>query len=122
MADIRIPNLNKNSEKFIFKKKLTLRRKSKKKLIKESFFMFSFACLIIYLNYLIPDKNLIFINFAKNLKNTFVLILELISYFYEIGLVILVICSLMLSFILFLGVFSRVSKIMKRKSKQISFK
>ena len=53
MADLKIPNLNKNSDKYFFKKKLSLRRKSKSKLISESFIMIFFSALTIYLNYLI---------------------------------------------------------------------
>ena len=66
MAELKIPNLNKNSDKFFFKKKLSLRRKSKSKLIKESFVMLFISILIIYLNYLIPNKLLIFNNVSNN--------------------------------------------------------
>ena len=50
MVDLKLLNLNKNSNKFLFKKKLSLRRKSKSKLVKESFIMISFSILLIYLN------------------------------------------------------------------------
>ena len=43
MADLKIPNLDKNSSKYIFKKKLSLRRKSKRRLFMESAFLFSFS-------------------------------------------------------------------------------
>jgi len=36
MAELKIPNLNMNSDKYIFKKKLSLRRKSKKRLFTHS--------------------------------------------------------------------------------------
>ena len=42
MADLNIPKLNMNSDKYIFKKKLSLRRKSKKRLFIESAFLFFF--------------------------------------------------------------------------------
>ena len=56
MADLNIPNLNIKSDKYIFKKKLNLRRKSKKRLLTESFFLFIFSVLLVYINYLIPNK------------------------------------------------------------------
>ena len=84
MADLKILNLNKNSDKFLFKKKLSLRRKSKSKLIKESFIMFSFSFLIIYINYLIPNKLLIFKNFLKNFSVLITNIFDSLSYIYEI--------------------------------------
>ena len=122
MADLKIPNLNKNSDKFIFKKKLSLRRKSKNKLIKESLFMFFFGFLIIYLNYLLPNKNLIVVNFFDNINKFFSQIFDLFTYLYEICLVFLIIVSLIFSLILILGAFSRLVKVAKRKSKQIKFK
>ena len=42
MADLNIPNLNKNTDKYSFKKKLFLKRKSKRKLINEAFIMLFF--------------------------------------------------------------------------------
>ena len=122
MADLKIPNLNKKSDKFFFKKKLTLRRKSKRKLITESFLMLSLSLLIIYLNFLIPDKKIIFDNFFINVNNLLSRLSEGFSYFYEICLVILIVLSMIFSMILLLGVFSRLIKIAKRKTRQISFK
>ena len=122
MADLRIPKLNKNSDKFLFKKKLSLRRKSKSKLIKESFIMISFGFLIIYLNYLIPNKILIFNNllnnFGKFLKN----FSSSLSYVYEICWAIFIIGSLVIALILLIGSFSRLIKVVKRKTKRLKFK
>ena len=122
MADLKIPNLNKKSDKFFFKKKLTLRRKSKRKLITESFLMFSLSIFIIYLNFLIPDKKIIFDNFFINVNSLLSRLSESFSYFYEICLAILIVLSMIFSMILLLGVFSRLIKIAKRKTRQISFK
>ena len=122
MADLKIPNLNKKSEKFLFKKKLSLRRKSKRKLIKESFFMFSFSALIIYFNYLIPNKTLIFTNLLNNFSELIGNIKSSISYVYEIFIALVIVFSLIFAFILILGSFSRVLKIMKRKTRLIKFK
>ncbi len=122
MADLKIPNLNKNSDKFLFKKKLTLRRKSKRKLIKESLFMFSFAIIIIYFNYLIPNKKLIFENFFINFNKLWNQLWVLFDYLYEVFLGIFISASLLIAFILLIGAISRVLKILKRKSNRISLK
>ena len=122
MSDLKIPNLNKNSDKFFFKKKLSLRRKSKGKLIKESFVMFSFSIFIFYINYLIPNKKIIFDNFINNIGKLITNILDSISYSYEICLAIFIVFSLIFALILMLGAFTRIIKIVKRKSRQIRFK
>ena len=122
MADLKIPNLNKKSDKFFFKKKLTLRRKSKRKLITESFLMLSLSLLIIYLNFLIPDKKIIFDNFFINVNSLLSRFLEGFSYFFEICLAVLIVLSMIFSIVLLLGVFSRLIKIAKRKTRQIPLK
>ena len=122
MSDLKIPNLNKNSDKFFFKKKLSLRRKSKNKLIKESFVMFSFSFFIFYINNLIPNKKIIFDNFLGNFGKLINNILDSISYSYEICLAIFIVFSLIFALILMLGAFTRIMKIVKRKSRQIRFK
>ena len=122
MADLKIPNLNKKSDKFLFKKKLSLRRKSRRKLINESFLMFSFSVLIIYINYLIPNKLLIFKNILINFKKLISNILESLPYVYEICLAIFIMLSLTFSLVLILGSLSRILKVLKRKTMQITFK
>ena len=122
MADLKIPNLNNNSNNFLFKKKLSLRRKSKRNLIKESFFMFSFGILIIYLNYLIPNKISIFSNLLNNFSKLKANILLLISYSYQVCIALFIVISLIFAFILMLGSFSRLMKVVKRKSRQFTFK
>ena len=122
MADLKIPNLNKNSDKYFFKKKLSLRRKSKSKLINESFIMLFFSALIIYLNYLIPNKISIFKNLFMNLSKIFANILDSISYVYEIGLSVFITFSIMFALILFIGSISRILKVVKRKTSQLKLK
>ena len=122
MADLKIPSLNKRSNKYFFRKKLTLRRKSKRKLIKESFLMFSLSLLIIYLNYLIPNKKVIFVNFLQNLNKLVVSSLETFSYIYQIFLSLFILTSLIVVLILILGAVSRLFKVARRKTKQINFK
>ena len=122
MADLKIPNLNKNSDKYFFKKKLSLRRKSKSKLINESFIMIFFSALIFYLIYLIPNKISIFKNLLINFSKLFANVLDSISYIYEICLSIFIIFSLIFALILFIGSFSRIIKVVKRKTSRLNFK
>ena len=82
MADLKIPNINMNSNKYIFKKKLSLRRKSKKRLFTESAFMFILSLLLVYVNYLIPNKNLLLQNLPSTFNKSFLLLIDLFSYLY----------------------------------------
>ena len=122
MADLKIPNLNKNSDKYFFKKKLSLRRKSKSKLINESFIMIFFSALVFYLIYLIPNKISIFKNLLINFSKLFANVLDSISYIYEICLSIFIVFSLIFALILFIGSFSRILKVVKRKTSRLNFK
>jgi len=122
MADLNIPNLNIKSDKYIFKKKLNLRRKSKKRLFTESFFLFIFSVLLVYINYLIPNKKFLLQNLPTTINKSFLLFIDLFSYLYEILLVIFIFASSFTALILMLGSFYRLFRISKRKSKQISYK
>ena len=122
MADLNIPNLNMKSDKYIFKKKLNLRRKSKRRLFTESFLLFILSFLLCYLNYLIPNKNLLLQNLPTTFNKSFILIIDLFSYLYEIFLVIFIFVSSFAALILMIGSFYRLFKISKRKSKQIIYK
>ena len=122
MADLKIPNLNIKSDKYIFKRKLSLRRKSKRRLITESFFLFILSVLLVYINYLIPNKNLLLENLPSTFNKSFLLIIELFSYLYEIFLVIFIFASSFTAIILMIGSFYRLFRVSKRKSKQIIYK
>ena len=122
MADLNIPNLNIKNDKYIFKKKFNLRRKSKRRLFTESFFLFIFSALLVYINYLIPNKNLLFQNLPSTFNKSFLLLIDLFSYLYEIFLVIFIFVSSFTALILFLGSLNRLFRVSKRKSKQISYK
>ena len=122
MTDLKIPNLNNKSDKYIFKKKLNLRRKSKKRLLTESFFLFILSVLLVYINYLIPNKNLLLQNLPSTFNKSFLLLIDLFSYLYEIFLVVFIFVSSFTAFILILGSLYRLFKISKRKSKQIVYK
>ena len=122
MADLNIPNLNINSEKYIFKKKLSLRRKSKRRLFTESVFMFIFSILLVYINYLIPNKNLLLINLPTTFNKSFTLMVDLISNLSDIFLVIFIFLTSFSALILLIGSFYRIFRIANRKTKPISYR
>ena len=122
MADLNIPNLNNKPDKYIFKKKLNLRRKSKRRLFTESFFLFILSVLLVYINYLIPNKNLMLQNLPSTFNKSFSLLIDLFSYLYEIFLVIFIFISCFTALILMIGSLNRLLKVSKRKSKQIVYK
>ena len=122
MADLNMPNLNKKSDKYLFKNKLSLRRKSKRKLLNESFLMILFALLLAFINFLIPNKNLLFNNFFKNLGNSYAITLNFFTYFYQVFLVLFILSSIVTFIILILGSIYRLNKVLRRKTKNISYK
>ena len=122
MADLNIPNLNMKSDKYIFKKKLSLRRKSKRRLFSESVFLFIMSILLVYINFLIPNKSLLLENLPKTFNKSFGLIIELFSNLYEIFLVIFIFVSSITALILMIGSFYRLFRVSKRKSRQINYK
>ena len=122
MADLNIPKMNMKSDKYIFKKKLSLKRKSKKRLLIESLSMFTLSCLLVYINYLIPNKNLLFQNLPTTLNKTLILITDLFSNLYLVLLVIFIISSLFFSLLLFIGSFYRLYRITKRKTNVVGYK
>ncbi len=122
MADLNIPNLNIKTDKYIFKKKLNLRRKSKRRLFTESFFLFFFSAFLVYINYLIPNKNSLLQNLPSTFNKSFLLVIELFSYLYEMFLVIFIFASSFIALILMVGSFNRLFKVSKRKSQQIVYK
>ena len=122
MADLNIPNLNIKSDKYIFKKKLNLRRKSKRRLFTESFILFILSVLLVYINYLIPNKNLLVKNLPSTFNKSFLLLIDLFSYLYEIFLVIFIFSSSFTALMLMIGSFYRLFRVSKRKSRQISYK
>ena len=122
MVDLNIPNLNIKSDKYIFKKKLNLRRKSKKRLLTESAFMFILSLLLVYVNYLIPNKNLLLQNLPTTFKKSFILLSDLSSNIFEIFLVIFIFIGSITALILMIGSFYRIFRIANRKTRLISYK
>ena len=110
-----------NSNKFIFKKKLNLKRKSKRRLCIESAAMFSMSFFLVFLNYLIPNKVLLLKGIPNNINESFILIFELFLKLLDICLVIFIFVSFLVSFILLLGSFYRLLRVFRRKTKNISY-
>ncbi len=122
MTDLKIPNLNMNSNKYIFKKKLSLRRKTNRRLVIESVFMFILGIFLVYVNYLIPNKNLLLQNLPRTINKSFLLIYDLFLNLYEIFLVIFIFTSTLIALVLLIGSFYRIFRILKRKTKQFNYK
>ena len=122
MADLNIPNVNKKTDKYIFKKKLPLRRKSKRTLFTESAFMFFLGFALVYINYLIPNKILLLKNLPIALKELYEFFIEFCSILPKILLVVFIFTSLSVSLFLLLGSFYRILKIFNRKTKKINYK
>ena len=115
MADLKIPNLKMKSDKYIFKKNSSLRRKSKRRLFIESSFMFFLSLFLLFINYLIPNKNLLLQNLPNTINKSFSLIIILFSNLYEIFLVIFMIISSIITLLLLIGSVYRLIKIIKKK-------
>ena len=122
MADLNIPNLNMKTDKYIFKKKLSLRRNPKKRLFIESAFMFISSLFLIYINYLIPNKNLLLQNIPITLNRTYSLVIEIFSNLSEIFLLLFIFISSLVSLFLFIGGFYRIVRLAKRKTRTINYK
>ena len=122
MADLKIPNINMNSNKYIFKKKLSLRRKPKRRLFIEAALLFILSLLLVYLIYLIPNKYLLLQNLPISLNKSFVLAIDLFLNVYEIFLVFFIFVSSFISLILMIGSFYRLFRVVNRKSKKIIYK
>ena len=111
-----------NTNKYLFKKKLSLRRKSKRRLFFEAAFMFSFSLFLVYINYLIPNKNLLLQNLSITLNKSLILLIDLLANLSEIFLLIFIFISYFISLILLIGSSYRIIKIFKRKTRVINYK
>ena len=117
MADLNIPNLKMKPDKYIFKKKLSLRRKSRRRLLTESIILFVLSILLVYINYLIPNKNLLLKNLPITFNKSYLTIIDLFSYLKEIFFVIFIFVSSLTALILMIGSVYRLFRISKRISK-----
>ena len=110
-------DLNMKSDKYIFKKKLHLRRKSKKRLCTESAFLFILSLLLVYINYLIPNKKLLLQILTTAINKSFILVIDLFSNVNEIFLIIYFFVSSLIAVILMISSFYRIYRVFKKNSK-----
>ena len=122
MVGLKIPKLKKKSNQYLFKDKLTLSRKSSRRLFKESFFLFSITIIILVINFYIPQKILLFNSFFENINNTYQSLLQLFGYLFNLLLVIFIVLSLLLALITLLGSGYRIFRIYKKKNKRITYR
>ena len=121
MSELKISNLNNRSRQFLFKNKLTIKRKSKIKLLMESLLMLISSFILIFLKYLIPQKKNLFYSFMDNIYQIFINFLNFFKYFYQILLVLFMIFGLILSIILIIGALNRIYKILRRKTRKLKY-
>ena len=110
------------SNQYLFKKKINIRRKSKKELIKESFFMMIFGLFLLLLNYFVPQKIELFNSFRKNIFDIYDNLIEIILKSFEIIVVILICFTLIISIVLIIGSIFRIIKIFHGKPSKIRFR
>ena len=121
MTDLKILNIKNKSKQYLFKDKLSLRRKSKSKLLKESFIMLFISFILLTLKFFIPQKKVLFETFLSNLVGIYNNFIEFLILFKDILLVLFIISSSIITFIILMGVINRVFKVLKRKTKKINF-
>ena len=110
------------SNQYLFKKKINIRRKSKKELVKESFFMMIFGLFLLLLNYFVPQKIELFNSFRKNIFDIYDNLFEIILKSFEIIVVILICFTLIISIVLVIGSIFRIIKIFQGKPSKIRFR
>ena len=93
-------NIKRKSRQYLFKNKLNKRGKSRRELIKESFFMMIVGLFLLLINYLIPQKMELFNSFKNNILNIFTNIVEILFYSIEIIIVLLISFTILLSLFL----------------------
>ena len=122
MSELKKPNLNNRSRQFLFKNKLTIKRKSKRKLLSESILMFISSFILILLNYLIPQKKVLFYSFIDNIYQIYINFLKFFKYFYQILLLLFIVFTFITSIILLIGALFRVYKVLRRKTSKFKFR
>ncbi len=117
-----MPNIKRKSRQYLFKNNLNKRIKSKRELLRESFFMMILALFLLLINYLIPQKMELFISFRINVINTLNNLLEILSYSLEILIVLLICFTLLISILLIAGSINRIIRIFLSRSRKIRFR
>ena len=113
-----MPSIKRKSRQYLFKNKLNKRGKSRRELIKESFFMVIMGVILLLITYLIPQKVELFNSFKKNVIDTLNNILEILTYSLEILIVLLICFTLLISIFLIVGGINRVVKLLIVRTKK----
>jgi len=121
MSELKIPNLNNKPRQYLFKNKLTIKRKSKMKLLSESLVMTISALVLICFNYLIPQKKILIYSFIDNIYQIYINFLTFFKYFYQIVLVVFILFTYIMAVILVMGALYRLYRILRRKTKKLNF-
>ncbi len=117
-----MPRVKNNSRQYLFKNKLNIRRKSKRKLLMESILMMLFGLFLLLIIYFIPQKTELFNSFKENIFNIFSNLLEIYFYSLEVFIVLLISFSILLSLFLITGSINRLIKVILYKQRKISFR
>ena len=117
-----MPNIKRKSRQYLFKNKLNKRGKSRRELIKESFFMMIVGLFLLLINYLIPEKMELFNSFKNNVMGTVNNLLEILSFSLEILIVLLICFTLLMSIFLITGSLNRIFKLLVPRSRKIRFR
>ena len=114
--------IKRKSRQYLFKNKLKKRGKSRRELIKESFFMMIVGLFLLLINYLIPQKTQLFNSFKNNVINTLNNLLEILYYSLEILIVLLICFIFLISIFLIVGSLNRIVKLLLSRSRNIRFR
>ena len=117
-----MPRIKNKSRQYLFKNKLNKRGKSKRELLKESFFMMIVGLFLLLINYLIPQKMELFNSFKNNIIKTINNLLEIFSFTLEILVVLLICFSLLISILLIVGSINRIVKLLLSRSRKVRFR
>ena len=118
MSKIKILNLNHRPRQFLFKNKLTLKKKSKNKLLRECLFMFISAFFLFFINHLIPQKGILIYSFIDNVQKIYFIFINFLKYFFQITLVFLIFFITIMGILLIIGGLYRLLKIIRRDTKK----
>ena len=114
--------IKRKSRQYLFKNKLNKRVKSRRELIKESFFMMIVGLFLLLINYLIPQKMELFNSFKNNVMNTLINLLEIFFYSLEIITVLIICFTYIISLFLIAVSFNRIIKIILPKTRKIKLR
>ena len=117
-----MPNINRKSRQYLFKNKLDRRGKSRRELIKESFFMMIVGLFLLLINFLIPQKIELFNSFKNNVIQTLNNLLEIFTYSLEILIVLLICFTFIISLFLIAGSINRIVKLLLPRSRKIRYR